>query len=438
MRFLGIGDTCDLAAIYLRLVEEGHEVRVSITEPLCQDVLAGMVPHTADWRAELDWIRGAGADGIILFENVAHDRGRLQESLRAEGFHVIGGSAYGDRLENDRAFAQAVLTELGFSTAKVWHFDRIPDAVWFVESQPGRYVSKLNGPGLGAAGTYVGRLDDGRDLRAVLAAQARQLAGEDTSLILMEHLDGIEIGVGAYFDGARFLRPACLDWEHKRFFPGDLGEFVGEMGTVATFEGTDRFFDATLARMETRLREGGYQGYVNLNTIVNGEGIWPLEFTCRFGYPGFAVLEPLQAIGWAELFQNLVTQSTDRIEVRPGFSVGVVMTTRPFPFIRRYVDEPVGLPIVFEGELSEADRSGLHFGEVGTVDGQLVTAGYHGWTAVVTGTGATVEAAKSSAYALANRMVVPNVRYRHDIGDKLLGGDLQRLVDAGWLPQGAR
>ena len=433
MRFLGIGDTCDLAALYLRLVQDGHDVRVSITEPLCQDVLAGMVERIADWENELGWVREAGPDGFILFENVAHHRGALQERLRADGFNVIGGSAYGDRLENDRAYAQGVLAELGLNVARTWHFDDFAAAIRFLESNPGRYVSKINGPGLGAAGTYIGRLPDGRDTRAVLAAQARQLAEEKPSLVLMEHVSGIEMGVGAYFDGERFLRPACLDWEHKHFFPGDLGELVGEMGTVATFDGTDRFFDATLARMGERLREGGYQGYVNLNTMVNADGIWPLEFTCRFGYPGFAVLEPLQDIRWADLFRGLADRSLRTLPTRPGFSVGVVMTTRPFPFIRRYVDEPVGLPILFEGALSETDRANLHLGEVGTQAGQLVTAGYHGWTAVVTGTGATVVAAKAAAYDLADRTVIPNVRYRRDIGDKLLAGDLERLVAAGWV-----
>jgi phosphoribosylamine---glycine ligase len=293
MRFLGVTETCDLGSLYLRLVAEGHEVKVFIEEDEAQGTMAGLVPRIADWRAELDWV---GTDGIIVFEAVSEGFGALQDELRSQGYRVIGGSAYGDRLENDRAFAQTLLAGLGLRTAAVREFGDAESGDAFLAANPGRYVLKFSGPDFASSDNYVGRRPDGADVRAVLAVRFRARGGEPADYILMDHVEGVEMGVGAYFDGEKFLEPACLDWEHKRFFAGDMGELTGEMGTVATYQGSAKFFGLTLGRMTPLLREHGHVGYVNLNTIVNDDGIWPLEFTCRFGYPGYAVLEPLQAI----------------------------------------------------------------------------------------------------------------------------------------------
>jgi phosphoribosylamine--glycine ligase len=431
MRFLGIGDTCDLGALYMRLLADGHEVKVFVGEPLAHGTMAGLVEHTSSWQGELDWIKASGKDGIILFENVAESRGELQDNLRKDGFNVIGGSGYGDRLENDRAFAQRVLTDIGLQTARVEEFDDLEIADEFLMKHPGRYVLKFNGPNFSSKDNYVGRLSNGADVRAVLSAKASQIQ-DNFSFVLMEHVDGVEMGVGAYFDGQRFVGKACLDWEHKRFFTGNLGELTGEMGTIATFDRSRRFFERTLNRMTPLLAAGGYCGYINLNTIVNRLGIWPLEFTCRFGYPGFAVLGPLQETNWADLFAAMAHR-TGAVRMRPGFCAAIVLTTPPFPYDRKAVEEPVGLPVIFDGELRTKDRDQLYYGEVGLSNGQLVTSGQYGWTMVATGVSGTIEAARNEAGALAEKIVVPNVRYRRDIGSDLIDRDFELVELFGML-----
>jgi phosphoribosylamine--glycine ligase len=431
MRFLGIGDYCDLAALYLRLIEEGHEVKVSIANPLCHGTLAGMVERVPDWRDALPWIKSVGREGILLFENVADGSGAMQDSLRADGFNVIGGSAFGDRLENDRAFAQDLLRQAGLRIAGHWEFADAPAAVEFLKKNARRYVLKFNGPEA-AIDNYVGRLADGSDVRAFLDRLSAAKA-ISASLVLMEYIDGVEMGVGAYFDGERFLFPACLDWEHKRFFPGDLGELTGEMGTAVTYGRSRRFFENTLLPIEKILREKRHRGYVNINTIVNEGGIWPLEFTCRFGYPGFAILTPLQKTRWGDLLAAMTGRELRAFETLPGFCVGIVLTTPPFPYPRSQVNEPIGLPVVFEGELTDEERRNLHYCELGRENGALVTSGIYGWSMVATGTGDSIASAQVRANRLADRVLIPNVRYRRDIGARLIDGDYARVEALGLL-----
>ena len=260
MRFLGVTETCDLAALYLRLVEEGHEVKISVDWPESQGTLANMVERTADWRAELDWLRAAPDSGIVLFEAVSEGFGALQDTLRRDGHLVVGGSAFGDRLENDRVFSQDLLAGLGLPIAGSREFADAAEADAFLAAHPGRYVLKFCGHGFDSFDNYVGRLADGSDVRAMVRARVAAREGDEARFILMDHVEGIETGVGAFFDGKRFLRPACLDWEHKHFFAGDMGELTGEMGTVATFERSGRLFERTLARVEPLLREAGHVG----------------------------------------------------------------------------------------------------------------------------------------------------------------------------------
>ena len=358
MCFLGVGDNCDLAALYLDLAAHGHDVKVVIRNPVCRGILDGLVEKASDWRKALAWIAEAGDARVVIFEDVRH--GHLQDRLRAKGFNVVGGSAFGDRLENDRSFARPEEAEV---------------------------------------------------------------------FLLMERIDGVEMGVGAYFDGEKFLGPACLDWEHKRFFPSDLGELTGEMGTVVTYERSQYLFDRTLGLLEPLLRRNRHHGYVNLNTIVNGRGIWPLELTYRFGYPGFSVLTLLQQIPWSELLTAMCRPSNVKLPCGCGFCAGVVLTVPPFPYEKSQVGAITGLPVLIPDDIDEPERSRLHYYEIAKSGTDLVTAGAYGWAMVATGRGSDIATAQKNANALARRVLIPNIRYRRDIGERLINGDFA-LVEA--------
>jgi len=418
VRVLGIGSRVYLGDIYLALQREGHEVRVFASDPPDQRAFGGIIDPVADWRAELDWV---GRDGVVLFERVG--QGVVQDALRAEGYRVVGGSVFGDRLENDRAFGQSALAEVGLPVAASTAFPDAADALGWLRRHPGRYVLKHDDS---ARATFVGEHHAGADV-----AYELQRSGPGGKL-LMERLEGVEVGVGAYFDGQRFLRPACIDFEHKRFFPGDIGEMTGEMGTLAGFDGSDALFEATLDRMAPRFAAAGHVGYVNLNLIADARGVWPLEFTCRFGNPGFAVLAALQRDGWGDLLARMADGGAGRFAATPGWSVAIVLTTPPFPATLDAAggDDP---PLFFHAPPTD-DIANYHFVDMRRADGQLFVHRRSGHAMIVTGTGATVEAAQDTAARRARNVVVPELRWRNDIGARFLAYDRAQLQAMGWLP----
>ena len=414
MRILGVGTRAYLGDIYLNLMREGHDVRVYAADPARS--FRGLIDTVEDWRTELGWV---GRDGVIMFETVG--QGALQDELRADGYRVVGGSAFGDRLEQDRAYGQSLLERAGLKVAGIRPFASPEHAATWLRANPGRYVLKHDD---NAGPTFVGAHAAGADMLHMLGRRYGPVG-------LMDYLDGVEVGIGGYFDGRRFLEPACIDFEHKRFFPGDLGEMTGEMGTLAAYAGSERLFAAALAPMAPALEAAGHVGYVNVNLIVNEQGIWPLEFTCRFGNPGFAVLAPLQLDGWGDLLGRMagLVEGTG-FRTSPDWCVAIVLTTPPFPLHLEAAPSTDDRPIFFH---APCDPAFTHLIDVRHTGGQLYVRAVSGHVMVVTGTGATVEAAQAAALQRARNVITPAIRWRNDIGHRFLQADRARLRQLGWL-----
>jgi phosphoribosylamine--glycine ligase len=425
VRILGIGARIDLGDLYRTLLREGHEVRVHASDPEFAATFDGLVERVPSWRDALTWV---GADGLVLFEKVG--QGAVQDALRAEGYQVIGGSALGDRLEYDRGFGQQALRDAGLQTAPALDFQDAAAAAAWLRAHPGRTVLKhFNN----ARATFVGDHETGAD---VLYQLARAPAGP---VLLMPRIVGIEVGVGAYFDGKRFLDPACIDFEHKRFFPGEIGEMTGEMGTLVSYRGAGPIMRATLKRMEPMFEAARHVGYVNLNMIVNEDGIWPLEFTCRFGNPGFAILAPLQAAGWGDLFQRMLRGGAVDFPTFPGWCTGIVLTIPPFPEERPGAPREADPPVLFHVPMDDPQH--YHFSDMRIEDGQLFAGRRTGYVMVVTGAGESIEESQVAALARAHTVCLPDLRYRSDIGERVRLGQAEQLRRLGWMddapPDGA-
>ena len=125
----------------------------------------------------------------------------------------------------------------------------------------------------------------------------------------------------------------------------------------------------------------------------------------------------------------MLKKSSLYIATHAGFAVGVILNVPPFPYCYGYEILSKGLPILFQPSFTESDRQRLHLSEVAKLDDYLITSGMTGNVATAVGIGKTVKAARCHAYDLAAKVILPNIRYRQDIGADLIAGDLAQLIN---------
>src|SRR6478752_4583708 len=153
-KFLFVSLTGLVGDIAWQVLKEGHEVRYFIGDPQEKDIADGFVPKTDDWEKDVDW-----ADVIV--------------------------------------------------------FDDFDEAIAYVQENPTRYVIKPSG----AAGNvkrrlFVGDEEDGRDVVRMLEAYKKAFADEIKVFQLQKRVVGVEVAVGAFFNGKAFINPVNTNFEH--------------------------------------------------------------------------------------------------------------------------------------------------------------------------------------------------------------------------------
>ena len=217
------------------------------------------------------------------------------------------------------------------------------------------------------------------------------------------------------------------------------------------WSGPNKLFNSTLKKMEAKLASEGYVGYIDLNCIVNGNGIYPLEFTARFGYPTISIQQEGMTTPIGQFLADLAAGGNPKLKVKSGFQIGVRVVVSPFPFDDDALEPKIPVQndeirertlgddatffsvskhaaILFKKGIPEE----VHIEDVMQVNGQWYVAGTSGVVLVVCGVGQTMRQAQAQAYSRIRNIMIPDMYYRDDIGERWFE-DHDKLHTWGYL-----
>ena len=289
------------------------------------DIGDGFIKKNHDWKKHIDW-----ADAII-FDDVL-GQGKIAHELRQQGKAVVGGTAYTDELEDDRNFGQDEIERHGIDIIPYQQFTNFDDAIRYAKDNPRAYVIKPNGEAQNIKRLlFVGQEGDGSDITRALESYKKIWADEIKILQLQERVTGVEVAVGAFFNGKQFVYPININFENKKLCNGGLAPSTGEMGTSMFWSEPNIFFNKTLKKFEATLAKENYVGYIDINCIVNKEGIFPLKFTSRFGYPSISIQQESMLTPFGDFLHDIAAGKTTCFEAHAGYQMGARVVVPPLP-----------------------------------------------------------------------------------------------------------
>ncbi len=350
-----------------------------------------------------------GADLVVIGPEAPLVAG-VADAVRAAGIACFGPSREAAQLEGSKAFAKDVMAAAGVPTARARVCSTAEQAAAALDEFGAPYVVKDDGL---AAGKGVVVTDDRSGARAHAAACGR--------VVIEEYLDGPEVSLFCVTDGTTVV-PLVPAQDFKRIGDGDTGPNTGGMGAYAPLpwlpDGLVDDVVRTVAQPtidELARRGTPFGGLLYVGLALTARGPRVVEFNARFGDPETQVVLALLETPLGGLLHAAATGTLAEhppLRWRAGSAVTVVVAAAGYPGTPRTGDVITG-----------ADQPGvIHAGTRRRDDGAVVSAG--GRVLSVTAVGETLAAARDRAYALVDRVSLPDGQFRTDIALRAIRGEI--------------
>jgi phosphoribosylamine--glycine ligase len=401
------------------VLAQHHDLTLVLGNDKYKDTLAGIVPPPVDHI-------GHPADyDLIIFDDSSN--GDVADGLK-EHTPVIGSSKLADKLEHDRLFGIEFMEKAGIQVPPYETFDDTGAAIDWLHKTKKRTVLKPFGERADSAATYVSKSPE--DMEQFLEALEKH--GQVKKFLLQEFVDGTEISTEGWFNGEDFFA-VNHTLEEKKFMSGGIGPNTGCSGNVLWMpDHHSAVYKQGLRRAASLLGAAGFTGPIDLNTIVTEDGVFGLEWTPRFGYEGTCNLMAALPLEFGEFMCAIAAGKTPKIESsRYNFVASIRVTVPPYPNDSK-PEKYAGTPV--KGvDLEDLEHFYLNDVRIkkGTED-ELETLGLDGLIGAPMGAGNTIREAFGEVEKAIERLEVPNLQWRNDVGE-CCERRYNTLLKQGWL-----
>jgi phosphoribosylamine--glycine ligase len=420
MKFLMVSLCGEGSHVLHYIQSEGNQVRLYVKEPESAAAWDGLLPKTRQINPD--------KDEIVIFDDSS--MGNIADKLRKAGYFTVGASKFADRLEQDRDFGFEFMEKNGILIPLTQRFSSSDNVETFVRANEKkedgslrRFVFKASGKNLPSYLTYCAL--DSEDLISYVDWVMAHFKGKIESFVLQEFVDGVVVMSEMWCDGTKFVRPANHTLEVKAMMNGEKGPATGCSGNLVWAEYMpSRIVANGLAKVEAAIVAEGYVGSIDLNTVVNDEGVWGLEWTPRFGYDSTPTQMFLMRSGEiGKFFSDLARGQAGEQPLSEEIGAGIRFTIPPYPIEFEAkelakVRPNIGIPI---RGLTEKNEGSFYFYEVMLDEetGGLCHSPGDGILGVAMGRSRHVWDAFEQPYQALSELRIPELQYRTDLAEKL-------------------
>jgi len=343
--------------------------------------------------------------------------------LEEAGVPTLGPRALPARIETDKAWARAFMSDAGIAGCPPHVICKTPRdiraAVEKLEDVVVKPAGLTGGKGVKVMGEHLASAEQVREY-------AVSLLPEHGAVVIEKRLVGEEFTVQAFSDGNTLsFSPPVQD--HKRAYEGDVGPNTGGMGSYSDADHLLPFLEHseyvqacvimehTIEAMREVLGEP-YVGILYGQFILTAQGVFVVEYNARFGDPEAMNILPLLQTPFTDVLRACVEGNLSQLDVVFERMATVCKYVVP----EGYPKDPMSdLPI----DARDVGDAQLFYSSVYEKDGVVYTTSSR--AAAVVGLAPTIEQAEAIAEDAVLK-IKGELHHRRDIGTPEL---IQRRIE---------